>query len=416
MNDDYNLNFKNLNTLSDFSFPKRSHRQHITKFILFVSVMFFAFLPRVKVFGQNQNFLSNWYFSPSIGFSQFYGDISNHSFFQKLKGETTFSGDFTGRKMFSPVFGAGLNIYYTGLKSHKTQMGNNSSVDLQLTGHYFDFNFRGYLDFVNLFDGYNSHRNFSLIGSLGIGSGFWKTTLVDNNTGISLGSGQLIGGTKYKSNAFVVPVGLETTYRFAEHWTANLGMDFRTVLNDDVDVWHDGFKYDQIMYVKIGVTYSINSGWGRRVTKPTTKGEEYGEKEKQPIAVIPLYGYRPENKNRKNVSVQPEPETMTIAPPKPIRMPIPATHPQGVEFRVQIMAKAQRKADAEQLRIKYNLDYPVVEHFQNGLYLYSIGSFSSYQAALAESRKIRAEGVFYDAFVVSYQNGQRIPLTKQMKK
>ncbi len=362
--------------------------------------------PPVRTFSQN------WMFTPSVGFTQFYGDISSQNFFQKFKGATSFGGDFTARKMFSPVFGAGANIYYNRIKSAKYNMGDGTPVNFQVDGNYFDFNLRGYIDFLNLFTTYSFDNRFSLLGSAGIGYGFWNSTLTDNNTGTSVSTGQASGTSNvYKSNGFVVPLGLSGSYRFADNWSVDLGVDFRTVLNDDVDVWRDGFKFDQLLYVKTGITYFLNYGWGRRKTpKPQQQDEECCEEEK-PLAPIPVYDYQPPSNRVQQETAEPEP--VKTAEPEPVKTE--NALPQGFEYRVQIMAKAKRRENTDRLQAMYHLDYPVEEHFQDGLYLYTVGHFDSYRSALDAARKIKAKGVF-DAFVTAYRNGERIPLTKDMRK
>ncbi len=350
-------------------------------------------------------FSSNWLLKPSIGFGQFYGDISSQNFFQKFSGSTSFAADFSAVKMFSPVLGAGGNLFYTGVKSLKDRMGNGAPVNFTVTGNYFDFNIRGYIDFLNLFDTYTIDRRFSLMGSLGIGYGFWSTTLTDNNTGVSISSGQTVGTKYFKTNAFVIPMGLEGSYRFSGKWAVNLGVDFRTVLNDDVDVWSDGYRYDNLLYVKTGIVYFLNYGWGSR--KPKVADDECCE-EVKPLAPIPVYDYSPPSERETSKPETPKIDTVEIVKIQP-------AVPQGFEYRVQIMAKAKRRENVEQLQAKYNLDYPVIEHYQDGLYLYTVGHFNSYNEALKAARRIKAKGVF-DAFVTAYQNGQRIRLTKEMMK
>ncbi len=391
-------------------FNKRYYRYFFSSKIVFL--LTFLFLINNIAFTQpsmgRNAFSSNWLFKPSIGFGQFYGDISSQNFFQKFSGSTSFAADFSAVKMFSPLLGAGANIHYTGVKSLKDRMGNGAPVNFTVTGNYFDFNIRGYIDFLNLFDTYTIDRRFSLMGSLGLGYGFWSTSLTDNNTGVTISSGQTVGTKYFKKNAVVIPMGLEGSYKFSDNWAVNLGVDFRTVLNDDVDVWSDGYKYDNLLYVKTGIVYFLNYGWGsKHRAKPKVEEDECCE-ETKPLAPIPVYDYSPpsekETKQPENKNI----DTVEIVSIKPVL-------PQGFEYRVQIMAKAKRRENVNQLQAKYHLDYPVLEHYQDGLYLYTVGHFNSYSEALKAARRIKAKGVF-DAFVTAYRNGKRIPLTKEMMK
>ncbi len=383
-------------------------------FLFFLLLSFYSSRAQQQSTPQQQNnFSSNWMLNPTLGFGQFYGDISSQNFFQKFKGATSFASDITANKMFSPLFGVGLNGYFTGLKSIKNAMGNGAPVNFVVNGHYFDFNIRGYINLLNLFTTDNFSRPLSLIGSTGIGYGFWNTTLTDNNTGTSIGSGQTVGTTHYKKSAFVIPIGLTLDYKFAKNWSANIGVDFRTILNDDVDVWHDGFKYDQLLYVKVGISYYINYGWHTRHRNPEiNNNDEECCQDTKPIAPIPVYDYSPPGNNNRALNKKPVTEQMQI---KERNITPEATQHQNFEYRVQIMAKAEKRENVDKLQAKYHLDYPVIEHFQNGLYLYTVGHFNNYQKALRAALKIKAKGVF-DAFVTAYQNGQRITLSKAMRK
>lgn len=367
--------------------------------------------PTVK----SSSFGSNWLLSPSVGFGQFYGDISSQNFFQKFNGGTALALDFTARKMFSPKIGVGGDLYFTGVKSIKNRMGDGTPVAFYLSGQYFDLNFRGYVDFTNLFTTFEINKHFSLVGSLGIGYGLWSTTLTDSLTGTSVSSGQLNGATQYKKSAFVIPVGLLGSYRFNDKLSVDLGLDFRTILNDDIDIWHDGFKYDQLLFVKVGVTYSIDYPWRSTYhTKPSIHAEaEPCCDESQPLAPIPVYDYMPPSTSSATTSVEKPAVNETHVGKKPVTAT--TTISQGFEYRVQIMAKAKRRDNPEQLQARYHLDYPVIEHYQDGLYRYTVGHFNSYHKALEAARKIKAKGVF-DAFVTAYLNGQRVRLTKAMRR
>lgn len=387
---------------------------------LFVLIATVLFLGAFRVVAQELNttpgnsFRDNWAIQFQPGISQFYGDATNHNYFQKFNGEIGLYADLSACKMIIPAVGVGIDFAYADLKSYKDQKTDGTKVDFHLSGSYYDASLFVYVDFNNLFTGYNPRRRFSVYGIVGAGWGFWNTALTDGITGLTIKSGSQNGTYTYKTNAFVVPVSVGLNYRISDHWGVNLGGTLRTVFNDDVDVWHDGFKYDQIFSTNLGVTYHIRPGWGRssaRQKKPK-QSPCCNEKEEKSQPVIPIYDFD-------EVRVMPA-RSKTVRQPQTVE-PLPVSKTkvryvaQGFEFRVQILAKTKPLKGYAALQTRYHLPYPVVETRQDGLFRYSVGAFQNYAEALAASNKIRKQGVF-DAFVVAYRNGRRIPITSEMKK
>ena len=361
------------------------------------------------------SFKDNWAIQLQPGFSQFYGDASNHNYFQKFKGEIGLYAGMSVRKMIIPAVGVGLDFAYAGLKSYKNQKTDGTKVDFHLTGNYYDANLFVYVNFNHLFAGYKPDRRFTVYGTVGVGWGFWNSALTDGITGLTIKSGSKNGSYTYKTNALVVPLGAGVNYRINDRWGINLGGTLRTVFNDDVDVWHDGFKYDQIFSTSLGITYHIRPGWGRSSKRQKRSGEKpcCNEKKERSKPVIPIYNYDQINVSSAPVKPGRQPQTIELmsVPGKSIK----PTATQGFEFRVQILAKTKPLNDASSLQTRYHLPYPVVETSQDGLYRYSVGSFQSYSAALSAAKEARSHGIS-DAFVVAYRNGFRIPITSKMKK
>jgi len=387
---------------------------------LFVMIMVILFCGVSGVVAQILNpslgssLKNNWAIQFQPGFSQFYGDASNHNYIQKFKGEIGLYAGVSARKMITPAVGVGLNFAYLGLKSYKNLKADGTKVDFHLSGSYYDANLFVYVNFNQLLAGYKPSRRFTGYGTLGVGWGFWKSALNNGITGLTIRSGSKNGTYKYKTNAFVVPVSLGLNWRVADHWSVNLGGTLRTVFNDDVDVWHDGFKYDQIFSTNVGLTYHIRSGWGRSIKKLKQPKQDsyYNERENKSRPVIPIYDF-----DRINVMTAPAKTVSQPQTTEPVSVPEKSMRPamQGFEFRVQIMATTKPLNNVSALQVRYHLPYPVVENHQDGLYRYSVGSFQSYASARVAGKEIRSHGVF-DAFVVAYRNGRRIHITSEMKK
>ncbi len=369
----------------------------------------------------SSSFGSNWQVNLQLGITQFYGDAASNGFFEKFSGESPIGVNLTGRKHFSPVFGLGLEFYYTGIKSVKKKSADGTPVDFELRGKYLDLNLQAYLDFTNLLWGYNASRKISVYGMLGVGYATWNTTLDDHISGNSISSGVTINNDTYKRNGMVIPVGFGINYRISPHWSVNTAGNFRTILNDDLDVWRGGFEYDQLFYASIGVSYHINPLFGaskksKRSKEPKTKRTVT---EKEPVsrgadtkAHIPLFDYtknasKPSSGggSSKKIEVQDMDQPTQAAP---VRIT-------GIEYRVQILAKRDRLSSVNILRSRYKLSSDIYENFQDGVYRYSSGSFNSYSAALQHSQRLKAKGIS-DAFVVVYKDNKRIPLTKELKR
>jgi hypothetical protein len=79
----------------------------------------------------------------------------------------------------------------------------------------------------------------------------------------------------------------------------------------------------------------------------------------------------------------------------------------GIYYRVQLAA-THRIVDPVSNYKKYNLDRPVKIEYHNGWYKYSIGSFPTYSEASNYREMIVTKKKISGAFVIAYQNGQRI--------
>ncbi|MFD1553543.1 N-acetylmuramoyl-L-alanine amidase [Putridiphycobacter roseus] len=81
-----------------------------------------------------------------------------------------------------------------------------------------------------------------------------------------------------------------------------------------------------------------------------------------------------------------------------------------VIFKVQI----ETNADVQDLNdVKYK-QMPVWEYFDNGFYKYTVGNFKSFQKANDLKKLLRKDG-FENAFIVAFQNKERINLEKAIK-
>jgi hypothetical protein len=96
--------------------------------------------------------------------------------------------------------------------------------------------------------------------------------------------------------------------------------------------------------------------------------------------------------------------------PPTLSLPVEA----GIYYRVQLAA-THRIVDPVSNYKKYNLDKPVLLEFHDGWYKYSIGSFTKYSDANNYKEMMVTRKRISGAFVVAYQNGQRIDVKDAWK-
>jgi outer membrane protein with beta-barrel domain len=379
----------------------------IFKIILITLFVSFAIVATAQKSGTSaKNYSGNWQINYNLGFTQFYGDASNNGYFKKFSGEISFATGITIRKYTSPVIAWGVNLLYSGIKSHKDKSATGGVVNFGLSGKYFDANVNMLVDFTNLFWGHNSHK-LTVYGTIGLGFATWNNQLTDSINGIIINSGDVIGDITYKKGGAVVPIGLGLNYMINSNWAINFEMNLRTVLNDDVDVWRDGFKYDQPFYTGFGISYFLNQN--NNTPKPRTVKNHSTLNRKEPLKPgVPLYDYRLQPKNKKSGGA--DLDVILIEAPVEKVMPVIT----GVIYRVQILAKRDKLKNISSLKSRFNIANDIYENYQDGVYRYSTGTFATYSEAMQQSKWLKEKGV-HDAFVVAYKNNRRVNITSEMK-
>jgi hypothetical protein len=143
----------------------------------------------------------------------------------------------------------------------------------------------------------------------------------------------------------------------------------------------------------------------------TTETTENLQKESKPIADATVTGSESrtitEEKQpaplKESSPIQKEQGRRYSDIPPTLSLPVEA----GIYYRVQLAA-THRIVDPLSNYKKYNLDRPVLLEFHDGWYKYSIGSFAKYSDAKAYRDMLITNKRIRGAFIVAYQNGQRI--------
>ncbi len=379
-----------------------------TKIILLFSLLAIS----ITTIGQSSSnpksaLYDNWQINYNLGFTQFYGDASNNGYFKKFSGETAFGTGFTVRKYFNSTFGLGFNFLFSGIKSYKDKRATGAPAEISLTGKYLDGNINLLVNFNSLFWG-PGPRKFSVYGIVGLGYAAWNTQLMDLLSGMIINSGDDVGSYTLKKGGFVVPAGVGVNYMLNNKWALNFEITLRTVLNDDVDNWRDGFKYDQPLYTSFGISYFINRKGSSSKPKSKSRKTQGRTVRSEPVKPeVPIYDYRMQHTKAQSIGTTSD---IIIIEPKLDKLVMPT----DVIYRVQIMAMRDKILSISSLRNRFNIAGDIFENYQDGVYRYSTGTFSSYNEALQFSHILKGKGI-HDAFVVAYRNDKRIPIHSNMK-
>ncbi len=99
--------------------------------------------------------------------------------------------------------------------------------------------------------------------------------------------------------------------------------------------------------------------------------------------------------------------------PKPVEAPVAPKAANGIVFRVQVGA-GQNAGSEGYLKQKYSIAEEIYSEQIDGVYKYTVGNYSKFSDAKDYRDKVRSSGA-EGAFIVSYNNGARIPLQEALK-
>lgn len=340
----------------------------------------------------------HWEFGLQLGFGQYYGDISEKNYFQKLSSESRFSGLLLARWHANDRYGIGFQLQSSGLYSRKDNYSNGDPANLEFSARVFEAGFHGYLNFSNLFWG-PSDRRLSVYGTLGLSYINWNSSLRNTLAGaVIYENGSDIPGVSYKTSGIAIPVTLGLSYAITENLSLDFNGSIHTVLSDDLDFYADGFKNDILFFTYIGLSYHLSSYRDKRARTPRAR-----------LSDKPVYVIDYDNVTKKEPLTQPA-QLPVITLERPEKVVVY----KDFEFRVQIFAKSKPMPNLKAYFSGINFEYPIVENTQMGLYRYSTGSFQNFNEAARYAEQLRQRGI-HDAFVVAYRNNQRISITSEMK-
>jgi len=384
----------------------------------------FFFLIYSTVIAQSYNktnsFRSYWQINASGGTSLFFGDVKQYKYWpvSSNENEWKFGGGLMLNKQISPIFGIRGQALYGKLA------GTRRDWNRYFESNYIEFNLNTTISIRNIIQKYKANQFWDAYLIIGIGITNYNTELKDLATKqvvkeIGYGNGKSFGGRTLQG---ILTGGLGFDFRLSDKWNINLESTNRIMNSDDMDGWVSSFKYDVYNYTSIGISYKF--GIKKTAKKASKTADEYSYFETEdkdiketeydyygtdPIAppVVDVLVVEPiidENPTVEEIVVEEVPvEIIVIEEPVVIE-----TFTDGIEYRVQISAKYNKELSVQRLSTKYNIPaIDIMENSHNGYYIYTVGSFTTYEQARERRNQLRNNGIG-DAFVVAFENGQRL--------
>ncbi len=365
----------------------------------------------------------NWQININGGTSIFFGDVKQYRIWpvSNYENEWRLGAGITFSRQFSPVFG----VRGQGLFGQLS--GTRRSWNRYFENDYIETNINTTVNLSNLFGTKRDDRFMNFYLTAGIGLLNYNTTLYTLDTkkkvaSVGNGSGKGIGGRTLEG---ILMGGIGIDFRLSDNWSLNLETANRIMNSDMQDAWVSGFPYDVYNYTSLGISYRFGITSKRRSTmgvqtyQREVPQEEYNieeprqaepkkeiiEPENQPVQVPtpvePPAQKTEEVKVEKPVINKTEPETVVVN-----KEPV---YTKTIEYRVQIRARYNRPVSKTYLSTKFNIPVSdIKEDLHNGYYIYTVGSFDTYDQAKTERNRLRRYNGITDAFVVAFKNGERL--------
>jgi hypothetical protein len=344
---------------------------------------------------------NDWRITFGGGTALFFGDVKQYTFYPvfNYKSEWRFNTNLLIERQISPVFslrGQGVYAHYTGTRREWNR---------NLIAKNIEFNLNTAIDLNNLFGRDRKDRFFTTSVILGVGLANFNSTLYELNSGNVVATGGFGSGSGINGQTLegIVVGGLSFDFRLNENWSLRLETANRIMNSDYFDLTPSGtFKYDVYNNTSIGISYTFNSAKKRVSMVPESEPE---------LIVVPKEPVTPDKSLNQVVEVlavekEPVVETAVVETLPTIEKNAVIT---DVEYRVQIRARYDGKVPIADLSRKYNIpENEISESTHNQYYIYTVGSFATYEQAAEKRNEIKSVNKVYDAFIVAFKNGNRL--------
>jgi hypothetical protein len=386
-----------------------------------ILIAFFALVNTTIVaqsYNKSSSFKSYWQINASGGTSLFFGDIKQYQFWpvSSNENEWRFAGGLMLNKQISPVFGIRGQAIYGNLA------GTRRSWNKYFESNYIEFNLNTTVSIRNIISKYKAKQFWDAYIIVGIGITNYNTELKDLTTKqvlreVGYGNGKSFGGRTLQG---ILTGGLGLDFRLSDKWNINLESSNKIMNSDDMDAWVSGFIYDVYNYTSIGISYKFG------VKKKSKENDEYNYFETKENNIreteYDYYGTNPVEPPKVDAlditpivavsTYKEEPTEVIVVTEEPLESIIieeeVVTLLNTLEYRVQISAKYNRELSIQNLGVKFNIPTnQIKENNYNGFYIYTVGSFTTYEQAREKRNQLRHNGIG-DAFVVAFKDGHRL--------
>ena len=390
-------------------------------FKLFLVTLFFLAVisAQAQKIVPNRGFSPYWEVGINGGTSIFFGDIKENPIIplSSNNNEWRLGGGIMVGRQFSYVFGLRGQAMYGQLAGTKT------SLNRYFEGDYIEFNLNTTIDLNNLFGRKRSDRLVSTYLLVGVGITNYNSTFYNLFTGtkigyIGFGYGSGIGGRTLEG---IITGGVGVNFRINDRFIVNFETANRIMNSDNMDGWVNSFKYDVYNYTSLGLSYRFGKRKAKSVPEtPVVAHQNVHEvppvktepgKEKRPCTVEMQPVMPPATTNTVKTEKQYQPVTPVQQTQQQVSKTYVATPPPKpmLEYRVQIRAKYGQRIPVEWISRKYGLSQNEIrEDKHNGYYIYTVGSYETYEQARTRRDQIRGRYGIGDAFVVAFKNGYRL--------
>lgn len=388
-------------------------------------VLFLVNNTKSQSFSPNSSFMPHMQLQLNGGTSLFFGDVKQYTFWPVSNYENEWRGGLSMQLNYqiSPVFGIrGQGLYG---KLGGTRRAWNKYFD----NDYLEFNVNTTININNIFSNYRRDRFFNAYVIIGLGLLNYNTYVYQLGTNKNIqtvggGAGKSFGGRTLEG---VFHGGLGFDLRINDRLSINLESANRIMNSDMLDGHISGFKYDVFNYTSVGLSYKFafskkHKGPDSKNPRPETKTTKTKTKNISDVQTVEYDYSQPieEPGYKKPVPVKKVEEEKTITEPEIVVVEKPVVVEKEVvtkednsnkplEYRVQILAKYGKTINLNKISDMYNIPVSMIkENSHNGYYIYTIGSFSTYEQAQQKRNQLRTQNGIGDAFVVAFINGNRL--------
>lgn len=213
---------------------------------------------------------NSWAISLNGGASQFYGDISSHTYyypFVPIEEDLSYSIFASIEKHFNSFYGLRIRGGYTSYRStdspestHSLPVSETGPVNTEST--IFDIYLENKFSLSNLFWPKIYSKKVSFYALLGYGIPFYRT-LLEEKDGTFIDSEGYSNNGETKENrqtAGSISTGLGFRYKFSQHLAASVEANIESLNTDRLDAADNALsELDKYGYTSIGVVYTFGS-------------------------------------------------------------------------------------------------------------------------------------------------------------